>query len=184
MHEELDDTVAAQRPSGASEATSEPDLANTIRSKYVVSAVAETVQPKQRPRDASGALVSEPVAPAPPAAPAMFYRFRISRTAIPLDLPAYIGRAPHHPRIAADRMPRLVRVPSPLQEVSSSHLEIRQLGMTVVVTDLKSTNGTIVSVPGTQPRKLRQSESLVVSPGTLIDIGDGNIIEILPMQSL
>ncbi len=114
----------------------------------------------------------------------MFYRFRISRTAIPLDLPAYIGRAPHHPRIAADRMPRLVRVPSPLQEVSSSHLEIRQLGMTVVVTDLKSTNGTIVSVPGTQPRKLRQSESLVVSPGTLIDIGDGNIIEILPMQSL
>jgi hypothetical protein len=49
----------------------------------------------------------------------------------------------------------------------------------VIVTDLKSTNGSIVMVPGSVPRKLRQGESVVVSPGTLVDIGDDNVIEIL-----
>jgi hypothetical protein len=52
------------------------------------------------------------------------------------------------------------------------------------VTDLKSTNGSIVMVPGAVPRKLRQGESVVVSPGTLVDIGDDNVLQILPMRHL
>jgi pSer/pThr/pTyr-binding forkhead associated (FHA) protein len=66
--------------------------------------------------------------------------------------------------------------------VSASHLEIRQLGASVVVTDLRSTNGSVVAVPGSAPHTLRQGESMVVTPGTLVDIGDGNVIEILPLQ--
>ena len=115
--------------------------------------------------------------------PQMFYRFRIGRTVVWLDAVSYVGRRPSSPRIIYGQMPRLVRVPSPRQEVSSTHVELRQLGASVVLTDMRSTNGSIVFPPGGEPRKLRQGESVVSTPGTLVDIGDGNVIEILPLQS-
>jgi hypothetical protein len=103
---------------------------------------------------------------------------------ISLDVPAYIGRRPSVPRIALGANPRLIRVHSDRREVSSTHVEIRQHGSSVVVTDLKSTNGTVVLIPGAKPLKLRQGESAVVIPGTVVDIGDGNRIEILSIQRL
>jgi hypothetical protein len=115
--------------------------------------------------------------------PQMFYRFRIGRTVVWLDAVSYVGRRPSSPRIIYGQMPRLVRVPSPKQEVSSTHLELRQLGASVVLTDMRSTNGSIVFPPGGEPRKLRQGESVVATPGSLVDIGDGNVIEILSLQS-
>jgi hypothetical protein len=115
--------------------------------------------------------------------PQMFYRFRIGRTVVWLDAVSYVGRRPSSPRIIYGQMPRLVRVPSPKQEVSSTHVELRQLGASVVLTDMRSTNGSIVFPPGGEPRKLRQGESVVATPGTLVDIGDGNVIEILPLGS-
>ena len=48
-----------------------------------------------------------------------------------------------------------------------------------MLTDLESTNGTVVRQPGSGVRRLESGESLAVVPGTLIDIGDGNVIEIL-----
>lgn len=128
-----------------------------------------------------------PVAAAPAVeAPLAIYGFRLSgsEVVIVLDRPAYVGRKPSPPRIGAGPPPRLVRVLSPRAEVSSSHVELRQLGATVVVTDLKSTNGSVVVFPGRETRSLRRGESIVVTPGTLIDIGDGNVIEILPLQQL
>ena len=98
-----------------------------------------------------------------------------------LDVPAYVGRRPTAPRIPARTGPRLVRVASPHQEVSATHLEVRQLGASVIVTDLRTTNGSVVMLPGSVPRKLRQGESVVVSPGTLVDIGDDNIVHIVPV---
>ncbi|EPR75972.1 hypothetical protein ADILRU_1702 [Leifsonia rubra CMS 76R] len=80
--------------------------------------------------------------------------------------------------------PKLIAVDSPNREVSAAHLEVRQLGASVIVTDLRSTNGSLVQAPGNPVRKLRQGESVVVSAGTLVDIGDGNIIRILPRQAL
>ena len=115
--------------------------------------------------------------------PQMFYRFRIGRTVVWLDAVSYVGRRPSSPRIIYGQMPRLVRVPSPKQEVSSTHVELRQLGASVVLTDMRSTNGSIVFPPSGEPRKLRQGESVVATPGTLVDIGDGNVIEILPLES-
>ena len=118
---------------------------------------------------------------APPAP--QFYGFRVGSSAvILLDAVVYIGRRPSAPRVVRGGMPRLVRVPSATSEVSSTHLELRQVGRTVVVTDMRSTNGTMVGVPGLAVRRLRQGESLVVTPGTLIDIGDRIVIEILPLQ--
>jgi len=154
-----------------------------------------------RPRlSAPGALSFEdtiirarfPAAPASdtpadaPAPPLSIYGFRISgsEVVIVLDRPAYVGRNPVPPRIPGGHPPRLVRVSSPRNEVSSSHIEVRQLGATVVVTDLRSTNGSIIIVSGQEPRTLRQGESAVVSPGTLIDIGDGNVIEVMPLHQV
>jgi hypothetical protein len=112
------------------------------------------------------------------------YGFRVGergRTVL-LDVTAFVGRSPRSPRIQHGVLPRLIRVVSPRNEVSGTHLEIRQLGTSVIVTDLGSTNGTVVAAPGSLPRSLRQGESVVVMPGTLVDIGDGNVIEILPVQ--
>lgn len=114
-------------------------------------------------------------------APPPSYGFSVNRTApIGLDAPALLGRRPALPRIVGERPQRLVRVPSPLHEVSATHLELRQQGALVIVTDLRSTNGSVVRIPGRDAVKLRQGESVVVAPGTVIDIGDGNLVEILP----
>ena len=137
------------------------------------------------------AVVEQPTAPRvgipidPDGQTVPWYRIRVNRhEPIPLDAPALIGRQPVSPRIAIGGVPRLVRVPSPGREVSSTHIELRQQGASVIVTDLRSTNGTIVSIPGSSSQKLRQGESLVVSPGTVVDIGDGNTVEILPIERL
>jgi hypothetical protein len=134
------------------------------------------------PGAAASAPTAQPSAAA--AAPPARYGFRIGRSerTVLLDVAAYVGRAPGSPRISNGELPKLIRVQSPQGEVSGTHLEIRQLGASVIVTDLRSTNGSTVSVPGSAPRSLRQGESMVVTPGTLVDIGDGNVIEILPLQ--
>lgn len=162
--------------------------------------VEDTILRSSRPRsplpplDDADTIISSPVIatdrPADPivTAPALppvaaHYSFVVNtHEAIGLDRPARIGRKPSQPRILPELRARLVRVPSPLSEVSSTHLELSQKGATVVVTDLMSTNGTTVIVPGSSPRRLRPGESFVISPGTIIDIGDGNRIEVLPLQ--
>jgi hypothetical protein len=121
-----------------------------------------------------------------PPAPMELYGYRLSgsATVIVLDRPSYIGRSPSAPRISTGFPPRLVSVDSPRSEVSGSHIEVRQLGSTVVVTDLNSTNGSMVVFPGQDGRALRRGESMVVTPGTLVDIGDGNVVEILPLHQV
>lgn len=146
---------------------------------------AETVIPEGRAeKKAPEPRRTEARTRAPRTPVAVFYSFRIGglKESVPLDRPVRIGRRPSSPRIATGVAPRLLRVTSPKREVSSTHLEVRQTGTSVVVTDLRSTNGTVVLLPGAVPRKLLQGESVVVSPGTLVDIGDDNILQILPLD--
>lgn len=158
-----------------------------LRQREVNNAEAPTIlvsRAGSRQVDAALAAFAAPVpAPVPPSASerppepdprGANYAIRIGAHApIPLDVPTYVGRRPSTPRITGLHMPRLVMVPSPLNEVSSTHVELLQQADTVVVTDLGSTNGTTVTVPGYPPRSLRQGESLVVGQGTVVDIGDG-----------
>ena len=153
-------------------------------------ALVEPPAPVELPRGYP-VVVERPISPRvglpidPDGLTVLWHRIRINRhEPIPLDIPALIGRQPVCPRIAIGGVPRLVRVPSPRCEVSSTHIELRQHGASVIVTDLRSTNGTIVSIPGSSSQKLRQGESLVVSAGTVVDIGDGNTVEILPIERL
>jgi hypothetical protein len=100
---------------------------------------------------------------------------------VSLERPVFVGRRPSTPRIRNGELPTLRRVDSPAKEVSGTHLEVRQLGSSVVITDLRSTNGSRVSVPGQESRTLRGGDAMVVTPGTHVDIGDGNVLEILPL---
>jgi hypothetical protein len=123
-----------------------------------------------------------PAAPEPPAERGP-YRLRMADgVVVALDLTVYLGRRPSVPRIASDRRVRLVAVPSRQKEVSATHLELRRTGDAIVATDMRSTNGTVVTVPGSAPRTLLRGESAVVTPGSTIDLGDGNVLELLPPE--
>ena len=176
--EDLDDTVVVpRRPAVALSAADLDDTVLIDRSGAPATSVVTGFTPiNNSPAESDSPQLSPP----------MFYSFKIGlrSTPIALNAPCYVGRRPSPPRISMGQPLKLLRVPSPTREVSATHLEVKQLGTSVVVTDLRSTNGSIVMVPGSVPRKLRQGESLVVTPGTLVDIGDENILQILPMERL
>jgi hypothetical protein len=90
----------------------------------------------------------------------------------------YLGRNPALPRVPAAGVPVLVRLESARREVSSTHLAVTALGGAIVVRDMLSTNGTVVKTPGVAARTLLRGESATVTPGTTLDLGDGNVIEV------
>lgn len=185
MAAELDDTRTTPPSHVTSDGTPVDDvMADTVMTARMASATlvepTRTVPSREAVEEAVG------VSRIAPSANVGLYSFRVGEHAQPvlLDRPVRVGREPAAPRIPAGLTPRLVRVASSSQEVSSTHVELRQVGSSVIVTDLRSTNGSVVMQPGSVARKLRQGESVVVSPGALVDIGDGNILQILPMQRL
>lgn len=98
---------------------------------------------------------------------------------IELDRPVRLGRAPRALRVPAAELPLLVPVASPEGGISSTHLELREQGGVVVATDLRTLNGSEVRVPGSPARSLLRGESLVVPPGTRIDLGEGVVVEVI-----
>jgi hypothetical protein len=99
---------------------------------------------------------------------------------VELDAPVVFGRRPASTRRTG--VPSvLVTVPSPGQEVSASHVRIERAGRVVVVTDLKSRNGTTVRIEGGRARRLRPGESFSVPGAAEVEIGDGTIIDITPV---
>jgi len=73
-------------------------------------------------------------------------------------------------------------VPSPNQEISSTHLEIRPgSGVdhgTAIVTDMGSTNGTVLVQPGLAPEDLQPGIPVQLIPGAIVDLGDGVTISV------
>jgi len=92
---------------------------------------------------------------------------------VALDRPVLLGRAPQAARVSSREMPRLVAVPSPQQDISRTHAEVRMDGDDVLVTDLDSTNGVHVLRPGGGARRLRPGEPRVLAVDETIDLGDG-----------
>ena len=120
----------------------------------------------------------EPGAHARPVARLMFSSGEI----VEVDRPVVVGRAPEARRLGATDEPRVVTVSSPHQEISSTHLEIRPgAGAdhgSAVVTDLGSTNGTVVVQPGLPPEDLQPGIAVQLLPGAIIDLGDGVTIQV------
>ncbi|SMQ75457.1 FHA domain-containing protein [Agreia sp. VKM Ac-1783] len=90
-----------------------------------------------------------------------------------LDRPVIVGRRPRAQRVQGDVLPHLVTVPSPEQDVSRSHLEVRVEGRHVLVVDLDTTNGSVLHRAGTPPLRLSPGEAVLVLNGDIVDIGDG-----------
>lgn len=127
-----------------------------------------------------GAAPGLPAVPSVPAAPAARVpSIRIGDRTFRLDHPVVIGRRPSLPRVTRDPQPELVTVRSAYGQVSSSHVRMHAEGEAVVVQDLRSTNGTVVRPAGAPAYRMASGASIVALTGTVVEIGDGNAIEVL-----
>ncbi|MFB2598320.1 FHA domain-containing protein [Herbiconiux sp. P17] len=170
------DGDTAERPSHDPE-TAEGDTVIGRRSPTVADTIAAPVEERTEDGEevAVEGLADEPV---------RVYELRVGdRPVLELTGAVVIGRRPQARR-SADRpftlapAQALITVDSPAQEVSANHVEIALSGRTVVVTDLRSTNGTTVRLPGRPAVRLRQGDSVVASGSAIVEIGDGNVIHI------
>lgn len=191
MDEDRDDTVI-HPPTTAAPVGDTPDTADTVLRASPAAPEAEPEFPSEladTPRidHATGMpvlpdLLVVPRAPDTAPLQVISYALRLAGELVPLDREVFVGRNPAPPRIPGGALPRLISVSSPTSDVSRTHVAVKQLGSSVIVTDLRSTNGSRIEVPGSGIRTLRQGESMVVSAGTRIDIGDGNVIEVHRLQ--
>ena len=100
-------------------------------------------------------------------------RIRLSTgRVVELERPVIIGRRPKSTRTTGADLPTLVAVDSPEQDISRSHVEIRAEGEHVLVTDLDTTNGTVLLRGGSEPVRLHPNEPTMVVTGDVLDLGD------------
>ena len=203
---DADDTVlrpVANRP-GTAKRHEGPDDDTVIR----------LVPPGARPSAPSGRSISTELSAAlspalshapspalgtasPPASPGIRWSLRVRGTSaiVPLDVPAIIGRRPGVPRPTEQPVARRVVIAAEYGDVSGRHVHIEQVGETLVVSDLGSTNGVIIhSAPAPAPApapasrtasalemarivRLRPGESCAVLPDAVVRIGDAVAIE-------
>lgn len=90
---------------------------------------------------------------------------------IVLDRAVLFGRAPEAHADPADR-PNAVRLASPNNELSRNHAEIVLDGWSVYVRDLGSTNGTMITLPGQPPVRLRANDLFALEPQAVVNLAD------------
>jgi hypothetical protein len=91
---------------------------------------------------------------------------------VPLDRTVIMGRNPKVDEANEVERPHVVRLPSPGHDISRTHIEVRLDGWHVLITDLNSVNGTIVTPPWQEPQRLRPNESVPIEPGTVVSLAD------------
>jgi len=72
-----------------------------------------------------------------------------------------------------EERPHVVKLPSADGDISRTHLRVSLDGWHVLVTDLNSTNGTLVTLPGRDPQQLRPGEPVPIQPGTVVTLAEG-----------
>ena len=126
-------------------------------------------------------IPGQPPAPSVTAQPVARLVFSSGET-VDVDRAVLIGRAPEARRFTSTDQPRLVTVPSPHQEISSTHVEVRPGSGadhgSAVVTDMGSTNGTVLTQPGLAAEDLQPGMAVQLLPGAVIDLGDGVTIRV------
>ena len=90
---------------------------------------------------------------------------------VPLGRGAVFGRRPRSSRMQGVKVPHLVTLESPGEDVSRSHLEIRLEDWSVLAIDLGSTNGTMLLREGREPMRLRAGVATIVEFGDRLDLG-------------
>jgi pSer/pThr/pTyr-binding forkhead associated (FHA) protein len=161
------------------EEVAEPDTAETPASDRDHDGLTQagTSEPAHLPPPG---IPGQPPAPDVVARPVAKLVFSSGET-VEVDRTVLVGRAPEAQRASSEN-PRLVTVPSPQQEISSTHLEVRSgSGVdhgSAIVTDLGSTNGTVLVQPGLAPEDLQPGITVQLIPGAIIDLGDGVTIQV------
>lgn len=97
---------------------------------------------------------------------------------IPLGRGVVLGRRPRSRRVEDGRVPRLVTVDSPSEDISRSHLELRVDDWNLVAVDLSSTNGTLLLREGAAPQRLRPEAPTILQLGDRLDLGDDVVLRI------
>lgn len=91
---------------------------------------------------------------------------------ITLDRDVVIGRRPSYTPQPGRPHAHVVLVPSPNQEISRTHCEIKIDGWDVRIRDLGSNNGTFLLRPGQSPVRVTDSAPMILRPGDILDLGD------------
>jgi hypothetical protein len=94
---------------------------------------------------------------------------------IALDRGVVMGRNPRTDFTGPDgeERPHVVKLPSADGDISRTHLRVTLDGWHVLVTDLNSTNGTLLTLPGHEPQQLRPGEPVPMQPGTVVTLAEG-----------
>ena len=94
---------------------------------------------------------------------------------VTLDRGVLMGRNPRTDFAGTgnEERPHVVKLPSADGDISRTHLRITLDGWHVLVTDLNSTNGTLVTLPGHDPQQLRPGEPMPIQPGTVVTLAEG-----------
>ncbi len=174
VHEETDDTIPHAVRERLARAVVDVDEVEVALGDTVVRATPGA------PERAAAPEREAPELPPVPAALRPRHRIRVGGDEpVELDRPVLIGRRPRPGRVPSGVPPRLVSVASAEGGISSTHLELREQGAVVVATDMRTLNGSEVMVPGSPVQALQRGASVVVTPGTRIDLGEGVVVEVL-----
>lgn len=91
---------------------------------------------------------------------------------VPLISDIVIGRAPRSVPEPGRPAPQLVPVPSPEQQISRTHCEIRIDGWDIRIRDRKSNNGTFLLRPGESPVRIDEQTPTILRMGDVLDLGE------------
>ncbi len=185
MSEEQDDEATVIRPrarAAAPASRTAPDDGADAEATII-----RLIEPRPPAVRAPLPPLPRPISPADPDAAAGVdapIRWAVSvrgaRTVVPLDRPLVVGRRPGGAGPVEHPEPRRLVAPADCADVSARHARIEQLGETLVVTDLQSTNGVVVHWSHGAPRRLRPGESTAVLPDAAIELGERLVLEFVP----
>lgn len=90
-------------------------------------------------------------------------------TSVVADRTVLIGRDPRVESGVVGVLPHILRFETAADGLSRTHAEVRIEGWQLVLEDLKSTNGTKVTLPNQPEQRLDGGNSVVLVPGTVIE---------------
>jgi FHA domain len=159
----------------AAAATPEPEPYESIQDSAILAVLCQNGHANP-PNSTRCRVCSSPVARKVPqfvAGPVLAVLRASDGSTAEVDRPVLIGRAPSGDR-SSGRSPRLMPVPSLNHDISRTHVEVAPDHWQIVVTDLNSTNGTVLVRPGAVDRQqLAPGEPVPVQLGSVVELGDG-----------
>ena len=92
---------------------------------------------------------------------------------ISLDRGVIMGRKPPQAEFDGEERLHSVKLPGHDDGISRVHLKVTLDGWRVMITDLQSRNGTLITLPGRDPEPARATCPMQIQPGTVVTLADG-----------